>query len=221
VESLEGLPINIIDIGVVLVLLISGVLAYARGLVHEVLSIGGWIGAVLATIFFYPVIQPISRQFIPIDLAADLSAGVVIFIVTLVILSLATRALSSRVKESALNVLDRSLGFLFGIARGGLLVCVAYLGLEFLVPKSEQPEWITSAKTMPVIVEGAAALIDIIPDGTNIELPKIDTNSATQDIIKLVAPTPSSGQDTRTDGYSDTERQEMERLIDSNEKTTE
>jgi len=216
VESLEGLPINIIDIGVVLVLLISGVLAYARGLVHEVLSIGGWIGAVLATIFFYPVIQPLARQFIPIDLAADLSAGVVIFIVTLVVLSLATRALSSRVKDSALNVLDRSLGFLFGLARGALLVCVAYLGLEFLVPKSDQPEWITSARTMPVIVEGAAALIDIIPDDTNIKLPNIDTNSATQDLIKLVTPSLSSGQ-TPSDGYSDTERQEMERLIETNE----
>lgn len=215
-ESLEGLPINIIDIGVVLVLLISGVLAYARGLVHEVLSIGGWIGAVLATIFFYPVIQPLARQFIPIDLAADLSAGVVIFIVTLVILSLATRTLSSRVKDSALNVLDRSLGFLFGLARGALLVCVAYLGLEFLVPKSDQPEWITSARTMPVIVEGAAALIDIIPDDTNIKLPNIDTNSATQDLIKLVTPSLSSGQ-TPSDGYSDTERQEMERLIETNE----
>ncbi len=215
-ESLEGLPINIIDIGVVLVLLISGVLAYARGLVHEVLSIGGWIGAVLATIFFYPVIQPLARQFIPIDLAADLSAGVVIFIVTLVVLSLATRALSSRVKDSALNVLDRSLGFLFGLARGALLVCVAYLGLEFLVPKSDQPEWITSARTMPVIVEGAAALIDIIPDDTNIKLPNIDTNSATQDLIKLVTPSLSSDQ-TPSDGYSDTERQEMERLIETNE----
>lgn len=215
-DSLEGLPINIIDIGVVLVLLISGVLAYARGLVHEVLSIGGWIGAVLATIFFYPVIQPLSRQFIPIDLAADLSAGIVIFIVTLVVLSLATRALSSRVKDSALNVLDRSLGFLFGLARGALLVCVAYLGLEFLVPKSDQPEWITSARTMPVIVEGAAALIDIIPDDANIKLPEIDTNSATQDLIKLVAPSPSSDQ-TPSDGYSDSERQEMERLIETNE----
>lgn len=216
-DSLEGLPINIIDIGVILVLLISGVLAYARGLVHEVLSIGGWVGAALATIFFYPVIQPLARDFIPVDLAADLSAGVTIFIVTLVILSLATRALSSRVKESALNVLDRSLGFLFGLARGALLVCVAYLGLEFLVPKSEQPEWITSAKTMPVIVEGAAALVELIPDNTNIELPKLDTDGATQDIIKLVAPTPSSGKTTDSDGYSDTERQEMERLIETNE----
>ncbi|MBC8242088.1 MAG: CvpA family protein [Alphaproteobacteria bacterium] len=215
--SLEGQPINIIDIGVVLVLLISGVLAYARGLVHEILSIGGWIGAVLSTIFFYPVIKPLARQFIPIDLAADLSAGVVIFIVTLVILSFVTRALSSRVKESALNVLDRSLGFLFGLTRGALLVCVAYLGLEFLVPKSEQPEWITSAKTMPIIVEGAAALVLLMPDGTNLDLPKFDTNSATQDIIKLVAPTPSSGQTPPPDGYSDTERQDMERLIETSE----
>lgn len=216
-ESIESLPINIIDIGVVLVLVISGVLAYARGLVHEVLSVGGWIGAVFATIFFYPVIQPLARQFIPVDLAADLSAGVVIFIVTLVILSLATRALSSRVKESALNVLDRSLGFLFGLARGALLICVAYLGLEFLVPKSEQPEWITSAKTMPVIVEGAAALLDMIPDNTNIELPKIDTGSATQDIIKLVAPTTSPEAQSQSEGYSDAEREEMERLLETNE----
>ncbi len=216
-DSLDGLPINIIDIGVALTLLISAVLAYARGLVHEALSIGGWIGAALATAFFYPIAQPFARNLIPIELAADLSAGVLIFILTLVVLSLVTRALSARVKESALNMLDRSLGFLFGLARGALLVCVAYLALEFLVPREEQPEWITSARTMPLITQGAATLLEFIPDDTNIELPKIDTGEATQDILKLVSPALSSGSAEPTDGYSAEEREQLERLLQTNE----
>ena len=114
-DALSDLPINVVDIGVLLILLISAVLAYACGFVHEVLSVGGWIGAIFATFYGFPYAKPFARKYISLDLAADLTAGTVIFIVTLVFLSLITRAVAKSVKASALNVLDRSLGFLFGL----------------------------------------------------------------------------------------------------------
>jgi membrane protein required for colicin V production len=217
VENLEGLPINAIDLGVAFVLLISGVLAYVRGLVHEVLSVAAWIGAIFATIFFYPAVQPYTRELIPIDLVADLSTGVVMFVLTLVILSLATRAISSRVKDSALNVLDRSLGFLFGLARGALVVCVAYMGFEALVPEDEQPEWVTAARTMPLVRRGAAELYALLPEDTNIELPSLQPDETTMDILKLIAPETTAPEEPSSDGYSNDERDNIEKLIESNQ----
>jgi len=217
VENLESLPVNAIDLGVMFVLLISGILAYVRGLVHEVLSVGAWVGAIFATIFFYPAVQPYARDLIPIDLVADLSTGVVMFVLTLVILSLATRAISSRVKDSALNVLDRSLGFLFGLARGALVVCVAFLGFEFLVPEEEQPEWVTSARSIPLIRLGTAELSALIPEDANLDLPSIQPDETTMDILKLIAPETSAPDKPKSDGYSDDERDTIEKLIESNQ----
>ena len=216
-ENLEALPVNAIDIGVIIIILVSAVLAYARGFVHEVLSVGGWLGAILATIFFYPHVQPYARDYIPVELAADLSAGAAIFVITLVILSVTARSISSRVKDSALNMLDRSLGFLFGIARGALVVCVLYLGVEFLIPQKEQPEWITSARTMPLITRGAEMIVQLLPEDTDIDidLPELNKNEAAQEILKLVMPKPEAESNNESDGYNEDERQNMERLIES------
>lgn len=210
--------INAVDVAVVLVLLVSGVLAYARGFVHEVLAVGGWVGAIFATIYGYPYVQPYARQFIPVELIADISAGVVIFVVTLVVLSLVTRAISARVKESALNVLDRSLGFLFGVARGIVLVCVAYIGLELLIPREEQPEWVTKARTLPLVIEGAAAISALLPEDARIEVPDVDADTV-EGIMNLVQPGTSSSKDKDGDdgAYSDVERKGIEQLIENSQ----
>ncbi len=210
--------INAVDVAVVLILLVSGILAYARGFVHETLAVGGWVGAIFATIYGYPYVQPYARQFVPVELLADISTGVVIFILTLVMLSLVTRAISSRVKESALNVLDRSLGFLFGIARGAVLVCVAFIGLELLIPRDEQPEWVTSARTLPLIIRGATAISSLLPEGAQIEVPDVDPGTV-EDIMDLVQPsTEKSGSQKPDDGaYSDESREEIEQLIENSQ----
>ena len=112
---MDNLPINVTDIVLGAVLLLSALLAYARGFVHEVLAVAGWIGAILAAIYGLPYAKPFARDLIPHELAADVAAGVVIFVATLIVLSLLTRAVAGMVKASALNMLDRSLGFLFGL----------------------------------------------------------------------------------------------------------
>lgn len=200
-ETLENLPINALDLGVAVILLVSGLLACVRGLIHEVLSVGAWVGAIFATVFLYPTVQPHARDLVSIDLAADIGTGIVIFVLTLVVLSLATRTVSSRVKDSALNVLDRFLGFLFGLARGVIIICIAYLGLEFLVPHDEQPGWVTSARSIPLIRVGAAQIYALVPADVNIDIPTVEMPDATQGIIQPVVPDPpQNGDDSDQEG---------------------
>ena len=215
-RSLDNIPLNAVDIAVALVLLISAVLAYARGFVHETLAVGGWIGAILATVKGYPHLQPYAREMIPSELLADFAAGVAIFVVTLVILTLITRAISARVKESALNVLDRSLGFLFGIARGAVVVCVAYLGLELLIPQEEQPDWVTEARSLPLIVEGSRVLASLLPEDTGIEVPDIGAKDV-MDVMDIVQPTPEPSNDGTPEdsGYGEDSRKSIEQLIEN------
>lgn len=215
---MDSLPINAVDIAVALVLLVSGVLAYARGFVHETLAVAGWVGAFVATVKGYPYLQPYSRDMIPSELLADFAAGVAIFVVTLVVLTLVTRAISSRVKESALNVLDRSLGFLFGLVRGAIVVCVAYIGLELLIPRSEQPEWVTSAKSLPLIIEGSQALAALLPEDTRIEIPDIGAGDV-KDIMDIVQPSTKKSANGQSvdNGYSDKERQGIDQLFENSQ----
>lgn len=153
-----------IDILVIATLLISGAFAYARGFVHEVLSIAGWIGAAFATIYGTPVLKHFTRQFIETFFIADLVTGVLIFIVSLAVLSIITRQVSKGVKESALGALDRALGFLFGVLRGAVIVSLVWIGYEWFVPPKEQPEWIYEARTLPMVIQGADMLKALVPE---------------------------------------------------------
>jgi membrane protein required for colicin V production len=211
-EAINDLPINVVDIGVLLILLVSAILAYARGFVHEVLSVGGWIGAIFATFYGFPYAKPFARKYIALDLAADLVAGTVIFIVTLVFLSLITRAIAKQVQASALNVLDRSLGFLFGLARGAVLVCVAYIGLELMVPEEDHPAIIRDARTMQLIKPGAALLKSLVPD--HITGTSAKDGKTSIDVKGLMTPEPKQQDVPAKDGYNADQRKNLERLID-------
>lgn len=217
--------INGLDIGIGVLLLISAVLAYVRGLVQEVLSVAGWIGATFATVYGFPYLKPFARQLIGIDIVADFGAGIVIFVVSLVLLSLFTRRIAKVVKESALGAVDRSLGFLFGLARGALIVVVAYIGLGMVYPEDDQPKWVYQARSMELIAPGATWLATLIPENLSaitgaddIAKDGKDAKKANQPAGKrrviqdLMAPRPKSGENKDPDGYSKKERQQMERL---------
>ncbi len=219
---MDSLPVNVTDIGVGVVLLGSALLAYARGFVHEVLAVGGWIGAVFATIYGFPYVKPFARDLIDLQWVADLTAGTVVFIVSLVVLSIITRTISKRVQASMLNALDRSLGFLFGIVRGAVLVSLAYVGVELVQPVSEQPPWLRSARSMPVIEAGAGLLRSLIPDdddaAANDAREKaqrmLDTEKAMR---QMLSATPKGRAPGAPGGYGAQERRDMERLIDSSQ----
>lgn len=216
-------PINWVDIGIGLVVLISALLAFSRGFVHEVLGVAAWVGAIFATIYAFPYARPYARQVIGIELAADLAAGAAIFIVSLIVLSMLTRGITRQVKDSALNALDRSLGFLFGILRGAVLVCLAYIGTGMIWPPSDQPNWLRDARSLPVLENGAAILRSLAPgasQATNGEAAKKRAASSEAQETKrmldqILTPQPRDAAAEPRPGYSDKERSEMERLIES------
>jgi membrane protein required for colicin V production len=217
---MDNLPVNITDIAVIIVLLVSALLAFVRGLVHEVLSVAGWIGGGLITIYVFPFAQPLARDLISIELAADLAAGIAVFVISLAILSIMTSAVSKRVQNSTLNALDRSLGFLFGLARGGILVCLLYMTIEWMMPIVDQPAWLRSARTVPLIETGAQQLRAWIPEeaAAKADTAAAETNKLieSQKVIEgLIAPEPKSGEMGTLEGYGKKIRNEMERLIDS------
>ena len=224
-DNINDLPINIFDAGVIFILLISAFLAYMRGFVHEMLSVGGWIGAFFTTLYTFPYVKPYSRELIKIELGADLISGLVIFVLSLVVFSIITRAISKHVKGSMLNVLDRALGFLFGMARGAIVICILYIGFSFLLPKEEQSPLIIESKSMELIEPGAELLLEALPQQVSSKA-MFDARSQAQEKTKeifgtkkvlnnLISPKPKNIITKNNGAYGRKERLDMERLIDS------
>jgi len=221
-----------IDILVIGTLLISGAFAYARGFVHEVLSIAAWIGAVFATLYGTPVLEHFTLQFIEDPFIASLVTYIVVFIVALTILSITTRRISRSVKESALGPLDRALGFLFGLLRGAVIVALAWIGYAWMVPADEQPEWIYEARTVPLIIQGADMLKALAPPTAKPD-PNADPNAPksgpapadkttskdqNQSLLdKAINAIPKAPTGSKDDGYGKKERSEMDRLFETSQ----
>jgi membrane protein required for colicin V production len=160
---MDSLPINLADLIIIVVLLASGVFALVRGFVHEVLGVASWVGAAFVTLYAYPLLQPWVLEVIAVEFIASLLTGVGIFLVTLVLFSVLTRIISNRIQQSSLGALDRSLGLLFGIARGAVIVVLAWLALGYLVTEEDRPGWIQEARSRPLVERGASLLLALVP----------------------------------------------------------
>ncbi|GAB3458634.1 hypothetical protein GCM10027396_39980 [Insolitispirillum peregrinum] len=163
-NKMDSLSINVFDMVALAVLLLSAVLAFFRGFVHEVLSITAWVGAALSALYGFPYARPKAHELIPIPMVADVAAAVAVFLVVLLILSMVTRTISKQVQGSALNSVDRSLGFLFGLVRGAVVLSIAYVVLSWVIPDpAARPDWMRYAKSGPLLESGANLLRSMVP----------------------------------------------------------
>ncbi|MBN2753038.1 MAG: CvpA family protein [Rhodospirillaceae bacterium] len=223
---MSNLPLPLVDLAVFAVILISALFAMLRGFTHEALSITGWIAAVMAVVFGLPVLRPYARAMIETRMIADGAAAAGLFLSTLFLAALITRAMSRGVKGSALSPVDRALGFAFGAVRGALLIVLAYIGLCWVLDLSAPPQWMHGAKTTPWIVTGANCVRDWMPESvfeTEIGKQADKTKKTAQDAMALErtvkswsAPAPKSLATEAPSGYAEDQRRDMNRLIDAN-----
>lgn len=190
------MPITLLDIIVLSVMLISGLLAMVRGFLREVLSILSWAVAAGATVYFYKSALPIVKQYISQDSAALAVTVALLFLGTLLIASIVTARISDLVLDSRIGALDRTLGFAFGLARGLLLMVIALLFFNWLVPPEKQPPWVANAKSLPAITKAGEWLKAQLPeDPENTILSKLKKPPAGEEGDTPAAPAaPTGGQ---------------------------
>jgi membrane protein required for colicin V production len=153
-----------LDIGLIVIMLISGLLAMVRGFMREVLSIIAWALAAVTTLYAYAKLLPLAKQYFNNDIVAAAAVVGGTFLLTLLVVSVLTVRLSDMVLDSRVGALDRTLGFLFGLGRGLLIVVVAFQFFTWLVPDRSQPEWVRSAKSRVVLASTGQWLISLLPE---------------------------------------------------------
>jgi len=139
---------------VLTVILLSMAMAFIRGFTTVALSLGAWVGAFLTTSFGFTFAQPYARDLISSAEFADFTALAVLFLGSLIIFKIIADKVGRAMREGPVGFLDRSMGALFGLMRGLLFVSALYIGMKSLLGK-DMPDWITDAKTKPLIAWGA------------------------------------------------------------------
>lgn len=145
-----------VDGGAALIIIISSILAFSRGLVREMMAIVGWIGAAIAAYYFAPGVQPLVKE-LPVvgEFLSDscelsvVAAFAGVFVVGLIVAALFTPLFAGAVQRSALGGIDQALGFLFGAARGVLLIAIAFIVYDRVL----------ATNPIPMIDESRTALV--------------------------------------------------------------
>lgn len=156
------MPVTVLDIVVILVVLISAALAMVRGFVREVLSIASWVAAAAAAYFLYKPLVPLVQPYVESGTVATIIAAAAIFFIALIIASYITMRVSDFVIDSRVGAVDRVFGFVFGAVRGVLLVVIALLFFNWLVP--QPPAWVTTARTKPMLDDIGEKLMAALPE---------------------------------------------------------
>jgi len=215
------MPITLLDLILLVVMLISGLLAMIRGFIREVLSIAAWALAAVAGIYAYAKLLPLAKPSFGSDLVA---AAVVVggaFLLTLLIVSIITVRISDMILDSRIGALDRTLGFVFGLGRGLVIVVVGFLFFSWLVPERGQPEWVRNAKSRVVLQGTGQWLMSMLPDDPEstilkrLRRPKGDEPQEPQD----TSPDQRTDNDRAEPEYGRSQRAGMRQLIDGQVKT--
>ena len=220
---MDSLPINLADLIVIIVLVVSGIFAFVRGFVHEVLAVGSWVGAAFVTLYAFPHVQPLVLSVIAVEFIASLVTGVGLFLVTLVVFSILTRILSNRIQQSSLGALDRSLGLLFGFARGAVIVVLAWLALDYMVTEEDRPAWLQDARARPLVERGAGLLLALVPEdllergdqaAEDARRRAEEMRRAEQTYQQLVSPLRKADADEEQPAYNEGMRDEIDKAIE-------
>ncbi len=252
----------IVDSLVVLIVLISAFIAFLRGVIREVLTIAGVAGGSAAAYALGPLLKPVMRTWfgvvnqpeqavktvettgtpeqrlfgiLPYDVVADAVSYGAVFIIVLIVISILSHVLAQGVRDLGLGAVDRTLGFIFGVVRGVLLLGVLYLPVHFFVDQDSKDSWFAGSKTHFFIEKTSGALAGLVPAATleqaQSSLETVRSLSDTQQHLQNLKPADqqssqesqkenASGADQeKNSGYSRDFRQDMDRLFQEKEQT--
>lgn len=205
-----------LDFLLVAFMLLSALLAMVRGFAREILSIVSWAAAAIGSILLFPRLRGFAREQLTPEWLADIVLIGGTFFIILIVVSFITIRISDMILDSRVGALDRSLGFVFGLARGFLLVVIAILFVNWYTGPSRQPSWIADARSKPMLDDAGDYLIGLLPE---------DPEGAIFDSLKdrmqqdsgSAEPAAAETDATRTAdrGYRTGERRGLDQLLES------
>ena len=129
-----------IDYAILAIVGISGVISLIRGFIREALSLVGWVAAFWLALAFSGQIAPRLEAYVTTPSARLGIAFVAIFIGVLLLSGIVLRLVGLLVEKTGLSGTDRTIGILFGVLRGIVIVGLLVLA-GGLTPLPQDPWW--------------------------------------------------------------------------------
>lgn len=156
--------LNNLDVVFLVIVGVSALVAIARGVTKELLSITGWILAAVSVYYLLPVVDPIMQKYIASEVLSNLVSGMVILIMFCIFWVLAADKISTQIRFSKLSSLDRILGFIFGIFRGVIIVILLQIMISSLIPEESQKGVFAESRYFKLAGDAAGPIKGIIPE---------------------------------------------------------
>lgn len=205
---------NAVDIAVVAIVLLSAGFAFYRGFIREALAIAGWIGAAAVAYYGFASLRAVLEPYIGHEMALNGVTGGLLFIVAIAVFGLLIHFIVRVIQRSPLSALDRSLGFLFGAARGIVVVALLFLLGRYAVWEDGEdaaPAWLSGAASYTVIEYTAGMIERAMPD-TLVDLPAESPGDEEGIGVEILAQPPVAVEPDPDAG--DIYREDPSRLID-------
>ncbi|MEC7441755.1 MAG: CvpA family protein [Pseudomonadota bacterium] len=148
---MDILTINPTDLAILIIIFCFGFFSLFRGFIKELFSIIGWIFAVLVAIYFTPFVLSKVQVVLPSFSLSPLIAGVLIALVVYILFRILGGLFQKRLGKANISAVNRSLGFLLGLAKGFALVCITIFITKAFLNEAEYPNWLRTSKSLPLI----------------------------------------------------------------------
>jgi membrane protein required for colicin V production len=175
-----------VDLVVLGLVAVSGLLALARGFVREVLGLSAWAGAAAFTYWGLPLARPQFARWISSPEWVVPVTGAALFLGSLLVLMVVSGWIGGVVRGSRLGGLDRTLGLVFGLARGALLVVFAYIAVGMVIPIDQWPGVVQRARALPLAYEGAVWVVAKLPPGArpHVSPPPVERQTTAEELLR-------------------------------------
>lgn len=155
------------DIIAGIILLVSGVVGFARGASRELTSALSFIAAAIVALLGLRITGPLFRGMMDPDWAATAAAILLTFVIAFIALRLLGAALTRTLHaDGALGTLDRLMGLAFGLIRGLVVLGVFNLVFNMATPPDRVPAWVSQSALYPLSTASARVLKVFAPKGT-------------------------------------------------------
>ena len=189
------LHLNSFDLITIALVLISSIMAFARGFLREAFTIVAFAAGALAGLLGHHLLAPLVGSFIQPPTIAEFAAGIILFIIVFIIVTILTSFVAKSLHKSGeIGAIDRVIGLIFGAARGVLVMALLVLLADKVIVKERMPDFLTKARTYPALESVAKPAGDaievLIPKAEGYIKQKNATESAPAGTEPASAPTP-------------------------------
>ena len=148
---MDILTIDPTDLVILIIIFCFGLFSLFRGFIKELFSIIGWIFAIILATSYTPFVLSKIQVMLPSISLSPLIAGVLIALIVYILFRILGGLSQKKLAKANLSAINRSLGFLLGVAKGFALVCITIFITKTFLNEAEYPKWLRTSKSLPLI----------------------------------------------------------------------